>query len=61
MWHVRGTIFAMEKQKYVLVVFLAYYIAVKNMIITDGVAMEMRECVLFNVALHVTANNKKQT
>lgn len=37
---------------------LAYYIAVKNIITTDGVAMEMRRCILFNVALHVIANNK---
>jgi hypothetical protein len=58
MWHIRGTIFAMEKQKCVLVVFLAYYIAVKNIVITDGVAMEMRQCVPLNAALHFVANNK---
>jgi len=54
----RGTIFVMEKQKCVLFVFLVYHIAVKNIVITDGVAMEMRQCVLFNIALHVMANKK---
>jgi hypothetical protein len=58
MWHIRRTIFAMEKQKCLLVLYLAYYIAVKNIVITDGVAMEMRQCVPLNVALHFVANNK---
>jgi len=54
----RGTIFAMEKQKCVLFVFLVYHIAVKNILITDGVVMEMRQRVIFNIALLVMANNK---
>jgi len=58
MRHFRGNIFAMEKQKFFLFVFLVYHVAVKNIVITDGVAMEMRYCVLFNIELHVMTDNK---
>jgi len=58
MWQFRGNIFAMVKQKCLLVLFLAHYIAFNYTVITDGVVMEMRQCVLLNVALHFMANNE---